>query len=229
MRTFFTVLLIFILASAPGCAWFSDDKYEGEKSAQELATEGSREFKDKNYNNAIQSFTTLRDWYPFSKYAILAELKIADAHYKLNAYEEAVIAYQEFENLHPKNEAIPYVIYRTGMCWYKRIPLVDQDQTPAKKAMEQFQRLTKRFPENSYTPKAKKKIKRCIASLAGHEEYVAQFYLKGKHYKAALNRFEGILAQYPDTEAGKRSLKKIKLCKANLEKAEKESDAESKE
>lgn len=184
-----------------------------EKSAKELTTQGSSEFREEEYTKAIKSFSTLRDWYPFSKYAILAELKIADAHYKLEDYEDARASYEEFENLHPKNEAIPYVIYRIGMCWYNRIETIDKDQTPAKKAIEQFQRLISRFPQDPHTPRAQKKIQRCMESIADHEESVAQFYLKGDHYKAALKRFETIFALYPDTEAGKRALANIELCR----------------
>lgn len=184
-----------------------------EKSAKELATQGSLEYREENYRDAIKSFSTLRDWYPFSQYAILAELKIADSHYKLEDYEDARASYEEFENLHPKNEAIPYVIYRTGMCWYNRIETTDKDQTPAKKAMEQFQRLVSRFPKDTHIPRAEKKIIKCMESIAEHEEYVAQFYLKSKHYKAALKRFETIFAIYPDTEAGKRALGNIEQCR----------------
>ncbi len=213
-----TVILASILIFTSGCSWFSSEDREMEKSAKELATQGSLEFKEESYRKAIKSFTTLRDWYPFSQYAILAELKIADAHYKLEEYEDARANYDQFENLHPENEAIPYVIYRIGLCWYNRIDTVDKDQTPAKKAMEQFQRLVARFPSDPYSPYALKKIKRCKESLANHEEYIGNFYLKGKKYKAALKRFEEIFALYPDTKAGKRALENIALCKKILEK-----------
>ncbi|MBF0573797.1 MAG: outer membrane protein assembly factor BamD [Desulfamplus sp.] len=192
-----------------GCSWFNSEDHEMEKSAKELATQGSLEFREENYKKAIKSFTTLRDWYPFSQYAILAELKIADAHYKLEEYEDARSSYEEFESLHPENEAIPYVIYRIAMCWYNRIETVDKDQTPAKKAMDEFQRLISRFPDDSHAPKAAKKIKKCMESLANHEEYIAKFYLKKEKYKAAIKRFEEIFALYPDTEAGKRAMQNI--------------------
>ncbi|MBF0303644.1 MAG: outer membrane protein assembly factor BamD [Desulfamplus sp.] len=211
-------ILLSILMFVSGCSWFSSEDHEMEKSAKELATQGSLEFREENYKKAIKSFTTLRDWYPFSKYAILAELKIADAHYKLEDYEDARANYESFENLHPENEAIPYVIYRTGMCWYNRIEAVDKDQTPAKKAIEQFQRLVNRFPDNPYSLKTAKKISRCKESLANHEEYVANFYLKSGQHKAALKRFEEIFALYPDTEAGRRALENIALCRKILEK-----------
>ncbi|MBF0467445.1 MAG: outer membrane protein assembly factor BamD [Desulfamplus sp.] len=216
-RNIHIIVSIILIALVSSCSWFGSEDREMEKSAKELATQGSIEYRDKDYKKAIKSFATLRDWYPFSQYAILAELKIADAHYKLEDYEDARASYEEFENLHPKNEAIPYVIYRTGMCWYNRIETVDKDQTPAKKAMEQFKRLANRFPKDPHTPKAEKKIKRCMESIADHEEYVANFYLKGKHYKAALKRFENIFAHYPDTEAGKRTLENIAVCRKIIE------------
>ena len=67
-----------------GCSWF---RSKSEKSAQELVDEGIQAFNKKRYRQAIDSFTTLKDWYPFSKFAIVAELKIADAYYNLKEYE----------------------------------------------------------------------------------------------------------------------------------------------
>jgi len=189
-----------------------------EKSAETLASEGSKAFMDEDYHQAIESFTTLKDWYPFSRYAILAELKIADAHYEREEYAEAIFAYREFEKLHPRNEAIPYVIYRRGMCWYNRIDTVDRDQESTKKSMAQFNRLKEQYPESPYAVKTGDKIEKCIASLAGHELYVADFYLKKEEYRAALKRFEYLFAHYPDTEEGKQALKKIPVCKKKIEK-----------
>ncbi|SMC84695.1 Beta-barrel assembly machine subunit BamD [Desulfocicer vacuolatum DSM 3385] len=213
-----SVVMITVLFFFAGCSWFNEPDREMEKSAETLVNEGSANYKEGNYRDAIHSFTTLRDWYPFSKYAILAELKIADSHYKLKSYEEAIPAYQEFENLHPKNEAIPFVIYRIGMCWYKKIRSVDKDQTPAAKAMAEFQRLMERFPQDPLSVKAAKKIKRCRENLAGHEAYVADYYLKIKQYKAALKRYESILAIYPETKFGEKALEQIALCKKKINK-----------
>ncbi len=216
MRIASVVMITFLFFSFAGCSWFNKPDREMEKSAETLVNEGTSDYREGNYRDAIHSFTTLRDWYPFSKYAILAELKIADSHYKLESYEEAIPAYQEFENLHPRNEAIPFVIYRIGMCWYKEIRSVDKDQTPAAKAMAEFQRLIDRFPQDTLSVKAAKRIKRCKESLAGHEAYVADYYLKTKQYKAALKRYESIFAVYPETQFGKKALENIAICKEKI-------------
>jgi outer membrane protein assembly factor BamD len=219
MKKFTPVVLLILLFSVSGCAWFQDDN-DMEKSAATLVQEGSSQFRDRDFKDAIHSFTTLKDWYPFSKYAILAELKIADAQYELEEYDEAILAYQDFESLHPKNEAIPYVIYRTGLCWFDRIDTVDRDQKCARKAQAEFIRLIERFPDSSQAAKATKHIEHCISSLAGHELYVALFYFKAEQYKAALKRYEYLFANFPDTKEGKKALTNIALCQQMIDQAE---------
>ena len=131
-----------------------------EKNAAELVSEGSSAFVSGDYKSAVKSFTDLKDWYPFSRYAILAELKIADAHYHLEEYDDAILAYEEFEKMHPKNEAVPYVIFQTGLCWFNQLSTVDRDHTPAKNSLIQFNRLIDQYPESEYAQKAKKNIKK---------------------------------------------------------------------
>ena len=197
-----------------GCAvldsWFGRDI---EKSAQELASDGMESFDNKDYKDAIKDFEQLKDWYPFSKYTILAELKIADANYKLGNYEEAIYAYESFESLHPRNEAIPYVIYQIGMCYYEQIDTVDRDQTPAQEALKTFQRLARQYPGNVYDIKARTHVDKCFKSLAGHEFYVGKFYFKGRHYSAALHRFKNVVEKYPDVGYHLEALNYIRQCR----------------
>lgn len=213
---FLIFISLFVLTS---CAWFETKE---EKPAKELAYDGMDYFNEGKYRKSIEQFEKIRDWYPFSKFAILAELKIADAHYELKEYEEAIFAYEEFENLHPRNEAIPYVIYKIGRCYFERIDTVDRDQTSAKKAFDTFQRLNRQFPENQYANRADDHIKKSLKSLAGHDLYVGLFYFKSKHYKAALNRFKSILSNYPDVGVHQKALQYIALCEASLTKHQEE-------
>ena len=201
-----------------GCSLFRGKK--AEKSAIELASQGADQYDAGNYKKAIESFEQLRDWYPFSKYAILAELKIADSHYYLKQYEDAIFAYEEFENLHPRNEAVPYVIYQIGMSYFDQIDTVDRDQTNAQNALKTFSRLTQQYPDTVYARKASSHIRACVKSLAGHDYYVGLFYYKGKHFKAALKRFENIITQYPDVGIHHDALQYITRCEEEIRKQE---------
>lgn len=217
MRKIVLIFLISLFVSF-GCASVVPNE---EKPAHELANDGMEEFEKENYKKAIDSFEKLKDWYPFSKFAILAELKIADSHYHLKEYEEAIYAYEEFENLHPGNEVIPYVIYQIGLCYFKQIETIDRDQTSSGKALDTFKRLNQQFPENEYALKVSAYINTCLKNLAEHEFHVGLFYYKSKHYKAALYRFRTIIKNYPDVDIHQKTLKYIARCEALLQKAQK--------
>ncbi len=188
-----------------------------DKPAHELARNGMDEYAEKNYRKSIRYFEKLRDWYPFSKFAKLAELKIADAHFNLKEYDDAIFAYQEFEELHPKNEAIPYVIYQIGISHFNQLGTIDRDQTVAHKAIDSFERLIRNYPDDLHTDDARQKISICRKSLAENQFYIGRFYYRSKRYKSALARFEGIVANWNDfPEIQEKARLLIPLCQAAL-------------
>jgi len=204
-----------------GCSSLQDsiDKFLGTDegdSAQELAWDGMDAYENGKYLKAIEKFQKIKDFYPFSKYAILAELKIADAHYQRDEYEEAIFEYENFERLHPRNEAIPYVIYQIGRCYFDQIDTTDRDQTSARKALEAFQRLQKQFPENQYARRSEEHISKALKSLAGNTYYIGEFYYRTKHYKAALRRFMSLISDYPDVGYHQQALEYIAKCEAAI-------------
>lgn len=214
---------LIILLVLAGCSSLQDriDKFLGVEegdSAQELAWDGMDAYENGKYIKAIEKFQKLKDFYPFSKYAILAELKIADAHYQREEYEEAIFEYENFETLHPRNEAIPYVIYQIGRCYYDQIDTTDRDQTSARKALEAFQRLQKQFPEDQYARRAEENIRKALKSMAGHTYNIGVFYYKTKHYEAALHRFMSIISDYPDVGYHQQALEYIAKCEARIAK-----------
>jgi len=215
------ILILFIaLLVCQGCAFFAvkEDKY-----AQELADDGMEAYHEGDYKRAIESFEKIKDWYPFSKYAMLAELKIADSHYKLKEYDDAVTAYEEFEHLHPLNDAIPYVIFQAGLCYFERVDTPDRDQTTARKALDTFNRLIKQFPKDTYALKAGEYTNICYKSLAESEFGIGLYYYKSKYYKAALKRFKTVITNYPDVGVHQKAIQYIALCETTLSKQDKKS------
>jgi outer membrane protein assembly factor BamD len=192
-----------------------------EKSAQELVADGMTAYENKKYRTSIEAFQKLRDWYPFSKYAILAELKIADAYFWLGEYPEAIAAYESFESLHPRNEATPYVIYQLGMSYINQMETIDRDQYSARKAVETFNRLKRLFPNDPHTLKADGMILQATKNMVAHEFHIAEYYFREKQYSAALLRFRSIIADYPDVGLHQKALDYIPRCEAKI--AEQES------
>lgn len=154
-------------------------------------------FHDVDYPKVISLFQEVIDNYPYSEFATLAELRIADIHFERERYEEAESYYQDFVELHPKHPDVPYAIYRNGLCAFEQMREPDQDQTSAEDAVAQFRVLLERYPRSKDAPAALDMMLRAEDRLAAHQIQVGNFYYqRGDHY-AAMRRYRQALTSYP--------------------------------
>ena len=191
---------------------------EEEVDAGELMIQGNEDLSKGRYKDAVDAFQKIKDRFPYSKHALSAELKMADALYLQEEYELALTAYDEFEKLHPKNKDMAYVIYQKGMSNFNQIVSRDREQLHTFKAKEEFERLIKRFPRDEYANKARKNLRECLIYLAEYELYVADFYYKRGKYRAALGRYTFIINNYPDMGQYQDAMEGITQCKEKLAK-----------
>lgn len=187
------------------CLWGCTHTPKEEPDAATLAQQGMRAFERKKWPQAVDAFQKVKDRYPFSPYALTAEMKIADALYMQENYEEAVVAYQEFERMHPRNEAVPYAIFMQGMSNYQRMLSKDRDQTPTSEALRHFQRLVADYPESPLVREAQERIGECLERLAAQELYVARWYRRTGHPRSALARLSYLLEHYPRTPSAEQA------------------------
>ncbi|MBL6968379.1 MAG: outer membrane protein assembly factor BamD [Desulfobacteraceae bacterium] len=207
---------IFILLLFNGCALWNSLFGEEELTPAELMSQGVEDFNDGKFEAATESFQKIKDRYPYSEFAIKAELKMADALYERDLFDEAYDEYTEFEKLHPRNPEIPYVVFQKGMCNFSRVSTIDRDQTYTWKAKEDFERLIKRYRRSAYTERARKKVRECYIKLAEHELYVGNFYFKMEKYQPAMSRYLYLIENYPDVGQYYEALEKIKICREKL-------------
>jgi outer membrane protein assembly factor BamD len=168
-------------------------------TAETLALKGLDYYSRAKYEKAKRSFETLLNQFPFSQYSLLAELKTADSNFYLQNYEEALLQYKDFEERHPTNEAIPYVLLQMAMCYYSQIDTIDRDTSTATNSIYAFSRLLRAFPNSPYNEEAGARITAAKNFLANHEYYVASFYERTYAYEEAKARLEYLLRQYPNT------------------------------
>jgi len=220
------IMVIFLIS---GCALLEEDLSitdwifgnDDEKNPAELMSDGIANLEKGRYDAASEAFQKIKDRYPYSKYAISAELKMADALYKQDEFIQAFEAYDEFERLHPRNRNIPYVIYQKGMCHLEQVKSTDRNQADTFKARTEFERLVKKFPRENYTNMARKKLRKCLIYLAEYELYVGHYYYKMGKYKAALDRYSYIIKNYPDMGQYNEAIDYIGKCKLKLSKKDK--------
>lgn len=217
-----TLLLALLALGLAGCAtvdkaldFFGLGRPSAAQETPEgLAMQGMEDFNRGKYSSALKIFEDIKDRYPFSDVGLLAELKAADAKYYLKRYDEALVLYEEFENNHPTNEAVPYVLFQMGMCHYERIDTIDRDPGSAINAVAVFSRQIRAFPQSPYLQEARARIKAARDFLANHEMYVAAFYVKTAEVDQAEGRLQYLLTNYPESTVAPKATELLAAIRA---------------
>jgi outer membrane protein assembly factor BamD len=171
------------------------------KKAYETALE---EFDAHNYLEAQTQFREVKRKYGYSRYARLAELKIADCDLELEKFADAVRAYKQFVHDHPSDEEdIVYARSKIAMAQYRQIgdsfvlPAGEErDQATVLEAYNEMQSFVHDYPRAKETPNLQKLLAEVTGKLIRHELSVARFYLMKGNYDAAVLRIEYALRKF---------------------------------
>ena len=211
----FSLLVLLLAVLLTGCSLFSSKSEEDKKSqVKELVKapnktelellENAKSAYDRGlFKLSSDSWTDLRDGYPSSYYSVIAELKIADAHFFAREFPEALVAYEEFARTHPGHEAMAYVRFQIADCHYQQYSGVGRDHSVLNSAIEKFQKLITDFPRSEWAARARGRMEEARESLAENELLIARFYLNQRKYPSAANRYNSLVTKFGDTAIAK--------------------------
>jgi outer membrane protein assembly factor BamD len=220
------LLLLFgaALVSA-GCESTPEAQFEDIRPADELYAEGQEIVKGTSivgvytyvdYDHAIEIFQSIIDNYPYSDYALEAELQIADAYFKDKRYDEALSYYRDFGDLHPQHERVPYTILRSALCHYEQISAINRDQTSTKEALLYLEILLRNYPYAPETTQGEQMLHELRTRLAKNILQTGDFYLTRREYQSASERYRSVLNSYPGLGYDAEALFKLGVCYENL-------------
>jgi outer membrane protein assembly factor BamD len=208
-----------VAAACGGSARESQGSVEYSVSAQQNYDRGMSLLEDEEFVDAVKFFSFVKARFPYSKYAVLADLRIADAAYGAESYLEAIDQYKLFTKLHPTHEMVEngYAAYRTGEAYYHLLPddwflvpsAFEKDQSAALDAARELGVMVKSYPDSPYIAKARARLKAVSKLLAAHEWYVADFYWKRGEAMGTVLRLRTLLKQYPDVGYDEKALYRL--------------------
>jgi outer membrane protein assembly factor BamD len=178
---------------------------ENAKRAYEAALQT---FNSRQWLEAQAAMREVRRKYSYSKYARLAELRIADADYEQEKFPEAIHEYKDFIKAHRSEEDdVAYARSRVAEATYAQIPesflmpaAEERDQADVLDAYKELRAYVADFPDAKPTPHLRELVRQVTARLVRHELYVARFYLARENYDAAVARIEYALHTYGTPE-----------------------------
>ncbi|MBI4634899.1 MAG: outer membrane protein assembly factor BamD [Candidatus Rokubacteria bacterium] len=187
-----------LLLVAGGCGWLRPAPTPI-LPAEELYQIGENELQRKRYEDARASFKKIVERHPNSSLASRARFLIGEAFYREGEFEKAIKEFETFMSFYPRHQIADLVQYRLAMSYYDQLKPVEQDQGLTVKAIEQFKKLVKEYPESRYATDALAKVDICRGRLAQKELWVATYYFNQGNPGAARQRLELVLRDYPRT------------------------------
>lgn len=187
-----------LLLVAGGCAWLRQGPTPI-LPAEELYAAGEKELERRRYEDARKQFKTILERHPNSSYTPRARFLMGRAYYLEGEFDKAIKEFETFMSFYPRHQIADLAQYHLAMAYYDQIKPIEQDQTVAARALEQFRKLVKEYPESRYATDGLAKIDICRGRLAQKEVWVATYYFNQGNVGAARQRLELVLREYPRT------------------------------
>ena len=192
------VLAVFLLLIG-GCAWLRPSPTPI-LPPEELYQLGESELGKRRYEDGRKNFRRIVERHPNSAYAPRARFLIGEAYYREAEFDKAVREFETFMAFYPRHQIADLVQYRLAMSYYDQIKPIEQDQTLAARALDQFKKLVKDYPESRYATDALGKIDICRGRLAQKEVWIAAYnYQAQGNVVGARQRLEKVLKEYSRT------------------------------
>jgi len=197
----FSLAAVALLPLLAGCG--SKDK-EADTNAppptvETLYNNGIDALNGERYDTAGDQFKTLEQNYPYSPWAVKAQLMQGYTQYKQSHYTDAIGTLDRFIQLHPAGQEVAYAYYLRALCYYEQISDIQRDQEDTRQAMAALQEVINRFPGTAYARDAQLKIDLGRDHLAGKEMAIGRWYQEQHLYEAAIGRFQVVVNDYQTT------------------------------
>lgn len=175
----------------------------------ELYSRGVDALSRGNESTATTQFDSVEQNYPYSPWAVNAQLMEGYSDYKQTHYTDAIGTLDRFIQLHPVHRDIAYAYYLRALCYYEQISDIQRDQKGTQEAMAALQEVVNRFPDTAYGRDARLKLDLGEDHLAGKEMEIGRWYENQHLYTAALGRFQRVVDNYQTTNHVPEALQRL--------------------
>lgn len=176
------------------------------ENAKKAYEEALNAYFDRDWEYANQLFQDVKRKWGYSRYARLAELRLADAAYHQEKYAEAVGMYKAFVSDYPNDPEVEYARFRIAKGEFSQSggnalqpPLEERDLSNIRDAHVALRAIVADYPSSKYRHEVDYMLEVVTGLLVRHELYVARFYLRRDNFDAAVARCEYALKNFEDS------------------------------
>ncbi len=176
------------------------------ENARQAYEEALESFYDHDWVGVIPLMEEIKREYASSRYARLAQLRIADAQFHQELYPEAITSSRDFVRDYPNDPAVPFARYKIALTQFNSSgasallpPLEERDLASVRDAHESIRAFLRDYPNYPKRTELLYMQEWVKGMLARYELYVARYYLDRDNFEAAVSRAQYALINYEDT------------------------------
>src|SRR3984885_14788541 len=217
MQRFLSRLTILcLLCALPACAQFGifkpskpatkptpEDPLAGHASKQpdkELFDKALIAMKKGKFDVARLDLQTLLNTYPESEYQMRAKLLVGDSWFKEGgtaALTQAEAEYKDFITFFPNQPEAAEAQMKVADIYYMQMEKPDRDPKNAEQAEQEYRIMIQQWPESSFVPRAKQRLREVQEVLAERQYQVGSFYASRENWAATIARLQTVTDSYP--------------------------------
>jgi outer membrane protein assembly factor BamD len=177
-------------------------------------------YNNKQWDRAHYLFEELKPFYTSDQRYHEIYYYHVTCKYHLGDMAGAMFYYDDYVNKFPSSKYAKEYSYMSAFCTYLMSDKYELDQTYTYIAIEKLQLYLGKYPNSEHIDDADKYIRELIEKLSVKSFEQAQLYLKIGHYKAAVQAFQNMLDEHPDSKLREKAtwlqyLSSVKLARVS--------------
>jgi len=170
-----------------------------DQSPEQIFSQAEYNLEVGRADDAAQLFGEVERLYPYSALAKRALIMQAFSYHTDKDYPNSRASAQRYIDFYPADEDAAYAQYLLALSYYDQIDEVGRDQGLTFQALQALRTVIERYPDTEYARSSILKFDLAFDHLAAKEMEIGRYYLKRKHYAAAINRFRVVVEEFQTT------------------------------
>jgi outer membrane protein assembly factor BamD len=189
--------------SKPATKPSPDDPLAGNASKQpdkELFDKAMVAMKKGKFDVARLDLQTLLNTYPESEYQMRAKLAVGDSWFKEGgtaALTQAEAEYKDFITFFPNQPEAAEAQMKVADIYYMQMEKPDRDPKNAEQAEQEYRTMIQQFPDSTFVPRAKQRLREVQEVLAERQYQIGSFYGSHENWAASIARLQTVTDSYP--------------------------------
>lgn len=167
---------------------------------QFLFDRGKAALENRKWLTAREYFKQVTETYTQSPVRPDAKLGIGDTYIGEGSAESLVLAiaeFQEFLSFYPTHPRADYAQYKLSLAHFRQMRAPQRDQTETRETVKELETFLTRYPNSSYAPEVRNRLREAKDRLSEAEFEVGRFYYRIHWYPGAIDRLTSVMKDDP--------------------------------